>query len=102
MLSVFLTYLRMSTDNELIALKASGVSLYRMLPAPALFCLMMTLFTFFISFWGLAWGMDMFKTKLYHFARTNSRFALQPGIFNKEFPGVTFYAHQVDNDTGVS
>jgi len=100
MLSVFLTYLRMSTDNELVALKASGVSLYRMLPAPALFCLMMTLFTFFISFWGLAWGMDMFKTKLYHFARTNSRFALQPGIFNKEFPGVTFYAHQVDNETG--
>ncbi|MBG0789999.1 MAG: LPS export ABC transporter permease LptF [Desulfovibrionaceae bacterium] len=100
MLSVFLTYLRMSTDNELIALKASGVSLYRMLPAPALFCLMMTIFTFFISFWGLAWGMDMFKTKLYEFARTNSRFALQPGVFNKEFPGVTFYAHQVDNETG--
>ena len=100
MLSVFLTYLRMTTDNELIALKASGVSLYRMLPAPALFCLMMTLFTFFVSFWGLAWGMDMFKTKLYHFARTNSRFALQPGVFNKEFPGVTFYAHQVDNDSG--
>lgn len=100
MLSVFLTFLRMSTDNELTALKASGVSLYRMLPAPALFCLLLTLFTFFISFWGLAWGMDMFKTKLYHFARTNSRFALQPGVFNKEFPGVTFYAHQVDNDTG--
>ena len=100
MLSVFLTYLRMSTDNELVALKASGISLYRMIPAPALFCLLMTLFTFFISFWGLAWGMDMFKAKLYHFARTNSRFALQPGVFNKEFPGVTFYAHQVNNETG--
>ena len=100
MLSVFLTFLRMSTDNELTALKASGVSLYRMLPAPVVFCSICTLFAFFISFWGLAWGMDMFKSKLYYFAKTHSKFALQPGIFNKEFPNVTFYAHQVDNETG--
>ncbi|NDV19107.1 LPS export ABC transporter permease LptF [Pseudodesulfovibrio sp. JC047] len=100
MLSVFLTFLRMSTDNELTALKASGVSLYRMLPAPLLFCTLCTLFTLFISVWGLSWGMDMFKTKLYQFARTHSKFALQPGVFNKEFPGITFYAHQVDNEKG--
>lgn len=100
MLSVFLTFLRMSTDNELVALKSSGVSLYRLLPAPISFCALCTLFAFFISFWGLAWGMDMFKTKLYHFAKTNSKFALQPGIFNKEFPGITFYAHKVDNEKG--
>ncbi len=100
MLSVFLTFLRMSTDNELTALKANGVSLYRMLPAPVFFCTLCTLFTFFISFWGLAWGMDMFKEKLYYFARTHSKFALQAGVFNKEFPGLTFYAHQVDNETG--
>nr|WP_321257215.1 LPS export ABC transporter permease LptF [uncultured Pseudodesulfovibrio sp.] len=100
MLSVFLTFLRMSTDNELTALKANGVSLYKMLPAPLAFCTLCTLFTFFISSWGLAWGMDMFKTKLYQFARTHSKFALQPGVFNKEFPGITFYAHQVDNEKG--
>jgi lipopolysaccharide export system permease protein len=100
MLSVFLTFLRMSTDNELTALKANGVSLYKMLPAPVAFCTLCTLFTFFISMWGLAWGMDMFKTKLYQFARSHSRFALQPGVFNKEFPGITFYAHQVNNETG--
>jgi len=100
MLSVFLTFLRMSTDNELVALKASGVSLYRMLPAPMIFCGLATVFTFIISFWGLAWGMDMFKTNIYHFAKTNSKFALQPGVFNKEFPGITFYAHQVDNEKG--
>lgn len=100
MLSVFLTFLRMSTDNELTALKANGVSLYRMLPAPIAFCSLATIFTFIISFWGLAWGMDMFKVKLYEFAKTHSKFALQAGVFNKEFPGLTFYSHQVDNETG--
>lgn len=100
MLSVFLTFLRMSTDNELTALKASGVSLYRLLPAPVLFCILCTVFTFFISFWGLAWGMDMFKVKLYEFARSNSRFTLQAGVFNEEFPGFTFYSQKVDNESG--
>lgn len=90
----------MSTDNELTALKANGVSLYKMLPAPIVFCTLCTVFTFFISFWGLAWGMDMFKEKIYYFAKTHSKFALQPGVFNKEFPGLTFYAHQVNNETG--
>ena len=101
MLSVFLTFLRMSTDNELTALKASGVSLYRLLPAPIVFCTLCTLFTFFISFWGLAWGMDMFKVKLYEFARSHSKFTLQAGVFNEEFPGFTFYAKQVDNEKGL-
>ncbi len=100
MFSVFLTFLRMSTDNELTALKANGVSLYRMLPAPVFFCILCTLFTFFISFWGLSWGMDMFKIKLYEFARSHSRFSLQPGVFNREFQGFTIYAHQVDNEKG--
>lgn len=100
MLSVFLTFLRMSTDNELTALKASGVSLYRMLPAPVLFCTICTVFTFIISIWGLAWGMDMFKVTLYESARKHSKFSLQPGVFNKEFSGLTFYAHQVDNEKG--
>jgi lipopolysaccharide export system permease protein len=44
--------------------------------------------------------MNMFKTKIYYFAKTHSKFALQAGVFNKEFPGVTFYAHQVDSETG--
>ena len=34
MLSVFLTFLRMSTDRELVALRAGGINIYQMLPAP--------------------------------------------------------------------
>ena len=33
MLSVFLTFLRMSTDRELVALRAGGINIYQMLPA---------------------------------------------------------------------
>ena len=60
MLSVFLSFLRMSTERELVALKACGVSLYQLLPAPVMFCVLTTLICYGVSFWGISWGMDNF------------------------------------------
>ena len=52
MFSVFLTFLRMNTDREFIALKAGGVSLYQMIPAPIVFGLLCGLLTLWVSlFW---------------------------------------------------
>ncbi len=100
MLSVFLTYLRMSNDKELVALKAGGVGLYRLLPAPLAFGLACTAFSYFVSFYGLAWGMDNFKATLADMIQSRTRLALQAGIFNQDFKGFTFYAHQVDPESG--
>lgn len=100
MLAVFLTFLRMSTDKELTALKAGGVSLYQLLPAPLAFSLCCVCLSLVCSFWGLSWGMDNFRRTLVEFVQTRTKLALQAGIFNQEFQGLTFYAHQVDNDTG--
>lgn len=100
MLSVFLTYLRMSNDRELTALRASGVSLYQLLPATLAFSLLCTAFSFYISLFGLSWGMERFKVSLMEFARTKTQLSLQSGVFNQEFPGLTIYAQQVDLATG--
>lgn len=100
MLSVFLTFLRMAADRELTALKASGVSLYQLLPAPFIFCTLCTLFSLYISLFGVAWGMEQFKLSLLEFARTKTKLSLQAGVFNQEFPGLTIYAQQVDLNSG--
>jgi Predicted permeases len=100
MLSVFLTFLRMAADRELTALKASGVSLYQLLPAPIIFCSLCTLFSLYISLVGVSWGMEQFKVSLMEFARTKTKLSLQAGVFNQEFPGLTIYAQQVDLDSG--
>ncbi|HWR03343.1 MAG TPA: LPS export ABC transporter permease LptF [Humidesulfovibrio sp.] len=100
MLSVFLTFLRMASDRELTALKASGVSLYQLLPAPIIFCTLCTLFSLFISLFGVSWGMEQFKLSLMEFARTKTKLSLQAGVFNQEFPGLTIYAQQVDLNSG--
>lgn len=100
MLSVFLTFLRMAADRELTALKASGVSLYQLLPAPFVFCSLCTLFSLYVALFGVSWGMEQFKLSLMEFARTKTKLSLQAGVFNQEFPGLTIYAQQVDLDSG--
>jgi lipopolysaccharide export system permease protein len=100
MLSVFLTFLRMAADRELTALRASGVSLYQLLPAPLVFCTLCMLFSVYISVVGVAWGMEQFRLSLIEFARTKTKLSLQAGVFNQEFPGLTIYAQKVDLDSG--
>lgn len=96
MLAVFLTFLRMSTDNELLALKAGGVSLNQLLAAPFIFCAFVTLANVGVSFWGVSWGMDNFKITVLEHASSRTQLVLQPGVFNREFPGLTLFAQQVE------
>ncbi|MDY7002047.1 MAG: LptF/LptG family permease, partial [Thermodesulfobacteriota bacterium] len=100
MLGVFLTFLRMNTDREILALKASGLSLYQLLPAPVVFCLLCVLLNLGISFYGLSFGMDRFRETILELARTKTQLVLQPGVFNKDFPGLVVYAGRVDSMRG--
>jgi lipopolysaccharide export system permease protein len=100
MLSVFLTFLRMSTDRELVALKAGGLSLYQLLPAPIIFCLLCTLFNMGISMYGLSWGMNNFRSTIVEIVQTRARIVIQPGVFNQNIPGIMVYARKVDNSSG--
>lgn len=101
MVSVFLTFLRMSTDRELIALKAGGISVYQMLRAPAVFSFACMVMTLFISLHGIAWGTAHFRSTILHIANTKAKLVVQPGVFNREIFGLTLFARQVDPDTGV-
>ena len=96
MLSVFLTFLRMSTDRELVTLKAGGVSIYQMLPAPLLFSLICMGLTLWVSLHWLAWGMGHFREVILDVASTRARIVIQPGVFNNDFPGLVLFARKVD------
>ena len=98
MLAVFLTFLRMYTDMETTALKAGGVSLYRLLPAPALFCAICLAANVWIAFHGVSMGMEGFRATVLDLARTKTQLVLQPGVFNRDFPGLTVYAQQAEGD----
>lgn len=100
MLSVFLTFLRMSTDRELIALRAGGVNIYQMLPAPLVFSTLCMLLTLWVSLFCVSWGMGYFRSTIMDIANTRARIVVQPGVFNNEFPGLVLFARQVDPISG--
>ena len=99
MLAVFLTFLRMSTDRELVALRSGGVSLYQLLAAPLIFCTLCAVMNLFVSLYGVSWGMDNFRATVLDIANNRARIVVQPGIFNKDIFGLTLFARQVDPDT---
>lgn len=98
LLSIFLVFLRMSNDRELVALRAAGVSLYQILPAPLLFSFGTMMFALIIGLVGISWGFDNFRATALELARSKTQMVLQPGIFHKDFPGLTIYAKNVDAD----
>lgn len=100
MLAVFLTFLRMSTDRELIALRAGGINIYQLLPAPILFSIFCTFLTLWVSLHWLAWGMGHFRSTILDIANTRARIVVQPGVFNTDFPNIVLFARQVDPATG--
>ena len=100
MVSVFLTFLRMSTDRELVALKAGGISIYQMLRAPAVFSFLCMCLAMFISLHVISWGMNHFRSTVLHIANTRAKIVVQPGVFNRDIFGLTLFARQVDPETG--
>lgn len=96
MIAVLLTFLRMSNNNEIIALKAGGISLYRFLPPVLLFCLTGCLISGFMSIYGLPWGKLSLKELAYNVAVSNINIGLKERTFNDNFQGVMIYTNKID------
>lgn len=101
MISMFLTFQRMSGDRELMALRAGGISLSQILPAPSVFLLICAGLTLFVSLYGVSWGMERFEHTLLDLAKNKAQLSLRPGVFNREFPGLVVYARNVDRESGL-
>lgn len=96
MMSVLLTFLRMSGDNEIVALKAGGVSLYRLLPPVLVFAFMGMIITGLMGLYGMPWGKSAYEQLALDVARSNFNIALKANTFNDAFPGVMFYVSDID------
>ncbi len=99
MISMFLVFQRMSSDRELVALRSSGVSLFQVMPAPAFFLLICTGMSLVVSMYAVSWGMNNFQSTMLHLAKNKAQVSIQPGVFNREIPGLTIYAQNVDKET---
>ncbi len=96
MMGVLLAFLRLSSDNEIIALKAGGVSIYRLLPPALVFCLLGFFATGAVSILALPWGKTAFKKTLAEVGARHVDVVLKERTFNESVPGMMLYINRVD------
>ncbi len=96
MMAILLTFLKMSSDNEIIAMKTSGLSLYRLLPPVFLFCLGGYLLTFFMSAYGAPNAEQAIRDLTLKVFSQNLDIGLKARTFNDSFKDVMLYINDID------
>jgi lipopolysaccharide export system permease protein len=96
MISVLLTFLRLSSDNEIIALKSGGHSLYGLLPPVLVFCGIGFVLTLFFTIHLMPWGASAIKELALKIAASNINIGLKERTFNDSFKDVMLYVNEVD------
>jgi lipopolysaccharide export system permease protein len=91
LMSVFVGFHRLSNDNELQAMKSSGISLYQMLPSVVLISLAGFVAALFLSSSAGPWGRKSFKDFVFTIAHSRADLGIQERIFCEPFKGITFY-----------
>jgi lipopolysaccharide export system permease protein len=96
MMGVLLAFLRLSSDNEITALKSAGLSVYMLLSPVLVFCLIGCLVTGFMCVYGSPWGKLSFKALLFEAAKSNINIGLKERTFNDSFKDVMLYVGKID------
>ncbi len=95
LLGVLITFVRLSSDSEIVAFKASGVSLYQLTPPILFLSVMAYLLTTFLVIYALPWGNKGFKYVLFDIAKTKAYTAFKERVFNDSFDGVVIYVDKI-------
>jgi lipopolysaccharide export system permease protein len=95
LLGVLLGFGRMSSDREMIAARACGVSLYRIaMPVMAVAMAVYVLSTWF-AFSLRPWANSNLEARIFYLTRTRTAAAINEKVFNRNFPGLVLYVDQV-------
>jgi lipopolysaccharide export system permease protein len=95
LLAVLIALGRLSSDQELLALKASGISPVQILWPLATVSVAVALVTLFLTMFGRPVANLAMKKELYNIAKSRVSTALKEKVFNDEFPGILIYVEEI-------
>ena len=101
MIAVLISFLRMSGDMEIVALKAGGVHLNRLLAPVLIFGLIGALLTAYMGIFAIPTGRKASKQLLYDVASSHIEVGLKPRQFIDMYKGVVIYINAIDTETKV-
>ncbi|MEK6678228.1 MAG: LPS export ABC transporter permease LptF [Nitrospirota bacterium] len=90
-----LAFSRLSSDGEIIALKASGISLYRMIIPVLTFSLFTGIITIYLMISAMPYGNFALKNLIYNTIKTKASLAIEEGVFNDTFENLMIYVKEM-------
>jgi len=101
MIAVLVTFLRLSNDNEIMALKTSGVGVVQLLPPVLAFGLVITGASLFFSLYATPWGNQEMRQLLTDVTKRRADLGIQEQVFNNDFSGVVLFVNSVPEGGGL-
>lgn len=101
LMAVLVAFSRLSADSEIIAVKASGISLYRLLPPVIAVAFVAYLLTVINTVWLMPKGNVAFKSLLYHAIQQRLSLNLKEQVFNNSIPGLLIYIDKNNEKDGL-
>lgn len=95
LLGVLLAFLRMNSDNEIIALRAAGISFTQLMPSVFALSFLITAISFYNAVYVIPHANKAFDYKLKSLARAGLPILLREGTFITTIPGLTFFFRSV-------
>jgi len=95
LLAILLGFGRMANDQELLAMKASGVSPLQILWPIAFLSLMVSALTLITTLYARPTANAALKKELYNIAKSRVGTALKEKVFNDDFPRILVYVEEI-------
>jgi len=100
LMGILLAFGRLSADAEVIALKASGVSLWQMLKPALWLAVAISVITAALSLSVVPASNTAFRTKIFELLTQRATVGIRPQVFNADFDGLVLYATGLDDTSG--
>lgn len=100
-LSILICFGKLTADSEIIALRASGVSIYQMLPAFSVLCILSFFFCNLLSLYIVPKSNNAFRDLLFDVAKKHTEATLEEGVFNDFFPDIVVYIAGYDRQENL-
>ena len=102
LLGVLMGFGRMSSDQEMTAARACGISLYRLAVPVLIVALGVYAISSYFAFSLRPWANSNLRNKLFELSQTRTSAGLKEKIFNSNFPGLVVYVDEMsDTDSSL-
>jgi len=95
LLASLIAFSRLNEDNEILALKSSGISLYQILPSVVTFSIISYVLASFIAIYLIPISKYSTSRLLFEIAQSNTSIGIKQGVFNDNIPNIVLYANHI-------